>query len=137
MQSENKYTEVWRNFMRKIRKYNAEKYKNEDYTEVEKNIYQKSGESFYRTSISFIQEPSNGEGRYPRHISQYPLEDLLDLFSCFISDFYEKENVISDTTCYLEFASQKLENIKKVVALDGKHVFYNRGDDLVIEVEKV
>ena len=37
--------------MRKIRKYNAEKYKNEDYTEVEKNIYQKSGESFYRTSF--------------------------------------------------------------------------------------
>ena len=28
--------------MRKIRKYNAEKYKNEDYTEVEKNIYTRS-----------------------------------------------------------------------------------------------
>ena len=121
--------------MRKIRIYDAEKYKNEIYREIERNIYQKQGETFYRTSLSFQQEPSNGEGKYHRHISQYPLEDLLDLFSCFVSDFYEKKNFDSKQDCYLEFGSQCLEDVRKVAALAGKHIFYNRGDDLIIQQE--
>lgn len=51
------------------------------------------------------------EGDNAGNISQYPLEDILDEFYCYISDFYEDLNISSSQTCFLEFASPELEGI--------------------------
>ncbi len=80
------------------------------------------------TSLSFEQEPEIGEGSTPEHISQYPLEDILDKFNVWVSDFYTELNKESKVTCYLEFGSSKLQNMKDLREIIGKHV-YNRASD--------
>ena len=97
--------------MKNIKNYKAEKYlkkglslfKKRKYNEVEPEIYEyKEGEEvLYVTSLSFEQEPEYEEGNYADDISQYPLEDLLDEFCCYISDFYEDLNVSDSKVCYL------------------------------------
>lgn len=119
--------------MKNIKNYNAEKYlkkglslfKKRKYNEVEPEIYEyKEGEEvLYVTSLSFEQEPEYEEGNYADDISQYPLEDLLDEFCCYISDFYEDLNVSDSKVCYLEFASEEIDDIKELRSIIGKHVY--------------
>ena len=89
------------------------------------------------TSLSFVQEPCYGEGNSAADISQYPLEDILDKFFCHVSDFYDKLNVEKSKKCYLEFASNDIEDIKKLRGIIGKHV-YNKevenGDTTKVEL---
>lgn len=124
--------------MKQIENYQAEKYQTSHYEEVEAGIYQtkdEGGELIYVTSLSFIQEADLGEGS-GGDISQYPLEDVLDEFYCYISDFYTDKNTADTEKNYLEFASPDLEDIQKLRSIIGKHV-YNVEDDegvrLVIE----
>lgn len=81
--------------MKKIQCYDAPKYKSDDYSFIENNIYKidTGKESLYVTSLTFMQEAEFGEGKNAGEISQYPLEDLLDKFYCHISDFYESKNL--------------------------------------------
>lgn len=131
--------------MKNISVYNAKKYDNSDkYTFVEENIYlfKNSYDSiedgmyvygnmktsaiqpdYYVTSLSFEQEPLLGEGESPQSISQYPLEDILDKFFLHISDFYHGINDDSDTLCYLEFASDSIDDIRSLLDIVGKHVY--------------
>ena len=119
--------------MKEIKSYVAEKYtgkdssilNEEDYKEVEQGIYehQHDGEALYVTSLSFVQEPEFDEEEYADNISQYPLEDLLDKFYCYISDFYDELNLSNSKTCYLEFASNDIEDIKKLRSIIGRHVY--------------
>lgn len=124
--------------MKQIENYQAEKYQTSSYEEVEVGIYQtkdEGGELIYVTSLSFVQEPDLGEGS-GEDISQYPLEDVLDEFYCYISDFYTDKNTADTEKNYLEFASPDLEDIQKLRSIIGKHV-YNveeaEGVRLVIE----
>lgn len=111
--------------MKQIENYNAEKYSSDVYSEIEKGVYKinEDGESLHVTSLSFVQEPEFDEGTNSSHITQYPLEDILDKFYCHISDFYEELNTANSQKCYQEFASPDLEDIRNLRSLIGKHVY--------------
>ena len=108
--------------MKNINGFVAEKYNTSDYEWVDSEVY-KHGNIFV-TSLRFQQEPELGEGVDAEHISQYPLEDLLDHFTVYISDFYKELNV-STSICHLEFAGFDLASIQNLRQIIGKHV-YNR-----------
>ena len=120
--------------MKNIRNYPAEKYHASAYAAAEPEIY-KCGDGFV-TSLCFEQEPELGEGTSSADISQYPLEDLLDRFFVYVSDFYDAINARGSQTCCLEFCGETVEDVRKLRSVIGKHV-YNRnlGDaiDLVVE----
>lgn len=111
--------------MKQIENYNANKYNSDLYSEIENGIYEaeEDGERLFVTSLSFIQEPEFDEGNNASNITQYPLEDVLDKFYCYISDFYEEFNTVESQTCYQEFASPDLEDIRNLRSLIGKHVY--------------
>ena len=78
----------------------------------------------YVVSICFIQEPEYGENESSSSvISQYPLEDICDKFKSYCSDYYEKENTEDKELSYVEFASDNINNIKKLKSIIGKHVY--------------
>lgn len=124
--------------MKQIQNYNAQKYQGAAYSSVADGIYQtkEDGEDIYVTSLSFVQEPEFAEGENASDISEYPLEDLLDEFCCYISDFYEALNTEHSLRCYLEFASAELEDVEKLRTIIGKHI-YNKEigeyEQLIIE----
>lgn len=126
--------------MKSIQNYNAKKYNNDKYKEIESGIYKITDDfdfsDMYVTSLSFIQEPELGEGENASDISQYPLEDILDKYLVHVSDFYDDLNVVDSEICYQEFASPRLDDIKKLRGIIGKHV-YNKEEDgkirLIIE----
>ena len=109
--------------MKDIKNYRAKKY--DEYKMVKDDIYEveKNGEKIYVTSLSFVQEKEYGEGECAAIVSQYPLEDILDAYSCYISDFYKKMNTKESKVCYFEFASRKEINIENLRKIIGKHVY--------------
>ena len=117
--------------MKNIKDYTSEKYKktgaliNSEYEMVDEGIYRKKkGNGYtYVTSLSFVQEPQYGEGVDSSNISQYPLEDILDKYFCYISDFYEELNSKGQKDCYLEFASDSQEDVTNLREIIGKHVY--------------
>ena len=98
-------------------------YKDKDYVEIEKGIYLHNGR--YSTALNFLQEPELGEGKDAADISQYPLEDILDRFSVYVSDFFADLNLPGKTECTLEFSGFSLEDVRALRSIIGKHV-YNR-----------
>ena len=124
--------------MKKIENYAAAKYKTLQYKKIQDGIYQttEDGEMIYVTSLSFLQEPALNEGDNAGNISQYPLEDILDEFYCYISDFYEDLNISSSQTCFLEFAAPELDDIQALRSIIGKHV-YNKevGENVEFNIE--
>lgn len=120
--------------MKNIKNYNAEKYNDNKYEKINEGIYKIGDE--YVTSLSFEQEIEYNEGENPKYISQYPLEDLLDRFHVYVSDFYDELNHTNEKECYQEFASSKLENIENLRNIIGKHVYNlleNESYKLIIE----
>lgn len=115
--------------MKEINQFISEKYISaaieQEYIPVEDGIYayKADNELVYVTSLSFIQEPEYDECEYADNISQYPLEDILDKFYCYISDFYKKLNIATSKTCYLEFASSEIDDIRQLRSIIGKHVY--------------
>lgn len=124
--------------MKNINNYTHDKYSGDSYIRIEEGIFKE--DDYYVTSLSFVQEPELEEGEDASEISQYPLEDLLDKFYCHVSDFYEDLNVAGSETCYLEFASEDIDDIKRLREIIGKHVYNSEVErdgqtyvDLVIE----
>ena len=115
--------------MKSIRNYKAEKYDSSSYVETEPDIYV-CDESFV-TSLCFEQEPEFKEGTSAADISQYPLEDVLDRFHVFVSDFYDKINVRESQTCYLELCGDDIEDIRQLRSMIGKHVYNKEADGVV------
>ena len=100
-----------------------EKYSTSDYTPVSDGIYSHHGD--YVPALSFEQEPEFGEGRNASEISQYPLEDLLDRFLVYVSDFFFFFFLPETETCLLEFSGDSEEDIAGLRSIIGRHV-YNR-----------
>ena len=125
--------------MKNIKNYDAPKYSSEEYKLIQDGIYEyiDDSEKIFVTSLSFEQEPELGEGEDPTDISQDPLEDLLDEYTCYISDFYDDLNSSSESVCYQEFASTEMEDIVNLRGIIGKHVYCKFDEegfvDLVIE----
>lgn len=107
--------------MKNIKGFISEKYALEKYEEVLPQIFYNGNE--YAISISFEQEPEFEEGVDSKYISQYPLEDVLDKFFVYVSDFYPELNDGSSNVCYLEFSSGDIEDVKKLREIFGKHVY--------------
>ena len=121
--------------MKNIQIYHPDKYETAAYTKVAENIYQginpyRDGDDdnkvMYFTSLSFEQEPELGEGDTPAHISQYPLEGILDMFYLCITDFYDELNQKSACTCYQEFGGDDVDSIGALLEIVGKHVYNER-----------
>ena len=115
--------------MKNIANYRAEKYASSSYTEVAPDIFE-SPEG-YVTSLSFEQETELDEGSSAADISQYPLEDVLDRFSVYISDFYEDLNTAESAVCRLEFCGRTAERIQRLRSIIGKHVFNRESEDVI------
>ena len=116
--------------MKNIQNYNAAKYGadgtgSSEYKQVADGVFEKANgdETLFVTSLVFDQEPEFGEGENAEEISQYPLEDMLDKFYCYISDFYDDLNVKESNTCYLEFASDDMDDVVNLRQIIGKHVY--------------
>lgn len=86
----------------------------------------------YVSSIIFEAEPEYGENNPTDYnISQYPLEDILDKFDCECFDFYEEENKSDPINSYIEFSSEDIDNIRKLLSIIGKHVYNKEDNDYV------
>lgn len=111
--------------MKDIKNFDAPKYNEAAYTLVEDGIYrtEEGGNTVYVTSLSFVQEPELDEGSNAADISQYPLEEILDKFLCYISDFYPELNTADSVVCYQEFAGSNVEALRKLRSIIGKHVY--------------
>ena len=107
--------------MKNICNFKPDKYASPRFTEVEPDIYQCEGG--FVTSLRFEQEPEFDEGPSADCISQYPLEDVLDRFYVFVSDFYERLNVSGSDRCYLEFCGKTADSIRDLRTIIGKHVY--------------
>ena len=91
----------------------------------------------YVTSIVFEPEPELGENEpTDPYVSQYPLEDILDEFFVYCYDSYDKENETDKVNSYIEFASDDIEDIRKVLSIIGKHVYnQTEGDYDILKIE--
>lgn len=114
--------------MKEIKSYeDLLKYSSPNYDKVEDGIYMSNGR--FVTCLSFQQEPELGEGQNASNISQYPLEDILDRFSVFVSDFFEDKNTADSKTCVLEFTGFNLTDIQALRSIIGKHVYNQKVSD--------
>lgn len=113
--------------MKNFQNYKPEKYSN--YKKVEDDIYLKYfpdlGCELYVTSLTFEMENEcyGEEEASPQDISQVPFEDLLDDFNVCVTDFYDELNENSEKTCYQEFGSRDIEDIRKLRTLIGKRYY--------------
>lgn len=120
--------------MKNFQNYKAQKYAGPDYQEVEEGIYYgrnpywrpgRNDENLFLSSLTFEMEPDcyGEEGGCPQDITQIPFESILDDFSVFVTDFYDELNQNSPKTCYQEFGSYKVENIRNLRTLIGKRFY--------------
>ena len=108
--------------MKNIKNFVAEKYQNQaEYVPVAENIYQFGNE--YVTSFSFEPEPELGEEKVGSLYGPYVIEDLLDTYSLYVSDFYDELNKENEQECYFEVAGD-LEEVQQSREIIGKHVYH-------------
>ena len=118
--------------MTHFRDYTPEKYSGPGFEKIEEGIYRtkdpygivKDG-MVYVTSLTFQMEPERygEEEASPRDITQLPFEDLLDEYMLFVTDFYEDLNEASEVTCYQEFGSTSIEDIRALRQIIGKRFY--------------
>lgn len=119
--------------MKNFASYKADKYaaQADKFVEVEDGIYKTTDpigileDEIFVTSLTFELEPERyGEDEgSPKYIPQIPLEDILDEFCVFVTDFYEDLNKASDSVCYQEFGSGDIEDIRNLRTLIGKKFY--------------
>ncbi len=125
--------------MKNFKDYTPEKYSSSDFKQIEEGIYKTKSpyenEDIFVTSLSFEMETEcyGEEEGSPQDISQIPFEDLLDEFNVYVTDFYDELNEQSETTCYQEFGSDEIEDIRKLRTIIGKRFYAvpctDEGDD--------
>jgi hypothetical protein len=108
--------------MKDIRSFSSTKYAS--YPSVADGVFTTNGK--YITALCFQQEPNLGEGRDASDISQYPLEDILDRFSVYVSDFFKEMNTDNSSICYLEFTGFTIDDVLNLRGIIGKHVYNKR-----------
>lgn len=106
--------------MKNFQIFNAPKYQDKKrYTKIQPGIYKRGDE--YVTSLTFEMEHTKPEEDTTyQKIPQYPLEDLLDEYLVYVTDSYKDLNKNSKKTCYLEFASEHLEDIENLLTIIRK-----------------
>ncbi|MFG6356450.1 MAG: hypothetical protein K1W26_06445 [Acetatifactor sp.] len=109
--------------MKNISIYRSKKYEENSYEKIADGIFSRDGEFF--VSIRFEQEPEYGEEIVSGQISQYPLEDILDEYMLYVSDFYEELNANAYPVRYVELAGGDESDVRRACEMVGKHI-YNR-----------
>lgn len=112
--------------MKNIKNFSHHKYSDEKYKKIEEYVYEYATKdcTYFCTPISFEQEPKFEEGKSSKAISQYPLEDILDKFNVWVSDFFQDLNNGEDNVCYYEFSALKKQYILDLKnSIIGKHVY--------------
>lgn len=118
--------------MTHFRDYTPEKYSGLGFEKIEEGIYRTKDPygivrdgMVYVTSLTFQMEPERygEEEASPRDITQLPFEDLLDEYMLFVTDFYEDLNEASEVTCYQEFGSTDIEDIRALRQIIGKRFY--------------
>lgn len=120
--------------MKNFQNYTPEKYAGPAYQMVEEGIYRGKNpywqpgfghEYIYVTSLTFEMEPDcyGEEGGCPQDITQIPFEDILDNYSVYVTDFYDELNQASALTCYQEFGSSDIQDIRNLRSLTGKRFY--------------
>ena len=117
--------------MKNFKNYKAEKYSSSDFQEVENGIYRAKNpypigdKEIYVTSLTFEMEPDSygEEDGSPKNITQCPFENILDMFSVYVTDFYDELNNKSESLCYQEFGSPHIEDIRSLRSIIGKRVY--------------
>ena len=103
--------------MTHFRDYTPEKYATPAFEKIEEGIYRTKDPYgivrdgiVYVTSLSFQMEPERygEEDGSPRNITQCPFEDL---------------NEASEVTCYQEFGSTDIEDIRRLRGIIGKRFY--------------
>ncbi len=115
--------------MTDIKGFNSPKYANSGaYVSIGNGVY--SHDCKYCTSLCFVQEPQLGEGTSANDISQYPMEDILERFLVYVSDFYPTLNTANSEQCFLEFSSPNEADILALRTIIGKHVYNKTVSDI-------
>ena len=115
--------------MKNFQNFTPEKYMTSHYQKISDGIYKTKSpydsKDIFVTSLTFEMEPEcyGEEDASPRNLTQIPIEGILDEFNLFVTDFYEQLNENSETTCYQEFGSLDLEDVKKLRTLIGKRFY--------------
>ena len=119
--------------MKNFQNYTPEKYHAPDIEEVEPGIYLAPNpykeingkDKIYVTSLTFEMEPDSygEEGGCPQDITQVPFEDIRDRFLVSVTDFYDELNQASPLTCYQEFGSSDIQDIRNLRTLIGKRFY--------------
>ena len=108
------------NVMKNISLEKCQKYENsEQFKLIENGIYQDlkdDDDTKYRMTISYELEPDNDTN------NQYPLEDVLNKYYLYVSDFLESENNTEPNDFKLELAGE-LSDIKNCQEIIGKKVY--------------
>ena len=69
-------------------------------------------------NVGFISDVNNRT-----RTSVYDVQDLLDKFYVYVTDFYDALNKESETLCYQEFGSSKLSDIQELRTIIGKRFY--------------
>lgn len=117
--------------MKNIELYKADKYYRTDYEDLGNGIYRDKKTYNYVVSISYEQEPFEYEqelgeyidGETPKVVLQYPLEDILDTFNVFETDYYDRVNEENPTKCFVELCSENRQDVEKLLVIIGKRVY--------------
>lgn len=123
------------NVMKNITLEKCEKYDNpEHYSLIENGIYQDlmdDDDAKYRMTISYELENDDSN-------NQYPLEDILDKYLMYVSDFLENENEEGTTRHKLELGGY-LDGMKEAQEIFGKKIYNQdfKGDDGQVRVKLV
>lgn len=110
------------NIMKNISIATCQKYENyKKFKLIENGIYEDlkdTDDTKYRMTITYDLEPENDTN------NQYPIEDILDEFYLYVSDFLESENNSKTTNHKLELAGE-LDDLKRCQKIIGK-IIYNQ-----------
>lgn len=108
------------NVMKNISIEKSQKYENSEHFKlIENGIYEDlkdSDDTNYRMTITYDLEPENDTN------NQYPLDDILDEFYLYVSDFLESENNSKTTEYKIELAGE-FDSLKKCQKIIGKKVY--------------
>lgn len=101
--------------MKNIRPIPLEKYSTPVYESTDDSVYRNTEENTFVTALSFELEEDED--------SQYPLEDLLERFNLYVSDFIGLEDFGRSNNLIAEFAGD-LEDVRRFLkSIVGKRVY--------------
>lgn len=117
--------------MKNIQLIDLDKYSSSKYELIEDNIYKNTEEDIHVFAINFELEENED--------SQYPLEDILDKFYLYVSDFIDEDAYYTSKNVNLELAGELTDVQNSIQSIIGKRVYNSEyvGDDGITRVKLI